>query len=99
MRTLRNTSLAILALLAADPTAAVEGERIYTQSCAMCHEAMPPRLGDKKAWEPLLRQGEDAVVAAVIKGKGAMPPKAGNPALSEAEIKAAVDYMIDQAKK
>ena len=99
MKTLRTTGLALWVLLAAGPAAAAGGERIYAQSCGMCHEAMPPRLGDKKAWEPLLRQGEDAVVAAVIKGKGAMPPKAGNPALSEAEIKAAVDYMIDQAKK
>jgi cytochrome c5 len=98
MRTLRNTSLALLALLAADPTAATEGEQVYVKACAMCHNAMPPKLGDKKAWEPRLQQGREALVAAVIKGKGAMPPKAGNPALSEKDIEAAVDYMLSQVQ-
>ncbi len=35
-----------------------------------------------------------AMGAAVIKGKGAMPPKAGNSSLSDADIKAAVEYMV-----
>lgn len=64
----------------------------------MCHNVMPPKLGDKKAWVPRLEQGKEALVQAVVKGKGAMPPKAGNPALLEADIAAAVDYMTDQAK-
>ena len=34
----------------------------------------------------------------VIKGKGAMPPRAGNPALSDAEVRAAVEFMVGQAK-
>ena len=36
--------------------------------------------------------------ASVVKGKGAMPPKAGNPALTEAELKAAVEFMVAQSK-
>jgi cytochrome c5 len=40
----------------------------------------------------------DALVQSVMKGKGAMPPKAGNPALSDAEIRAAVDFMVSQSK-
>ena len=40
----------------------------------------------------------DALVQSVIKGKGAMPPKAGNPSLSEAEIRAAVEFLVSQAK-
>lgn len=98
MRTVRNTSLALLALLVAGPTAAAEGEQVYVKACAMCHNAMPPKLSDKKAWEPRLQQGREALVAAVVKGKGAMPPKAGNPALSEKDIEAAVDYMLSQVK-
>jgi cytochrome c5 len=38
------------------------------------------------------------MVATAIKGKGAMPPKAGNPALSEAEIRAVVEFMASQSK-
>lgn len=45
-----------------------------------------------------MKQGNDALVASVIKGKGAMPPRAGNSALSDNDIKAAVEYMIGQVK-
>ena len=34
----------------------------------------------------------------VIKGKGAMPPKAGNPSLSDGEIRAAIEFMTSQSK-
>jgi len=36
--------------------------------------------------------------ASVVKGKGAMPPKAGNASLTEADIGAAIDYMLEQVK-
>jgi cytochrome c5 len=57
-----------------------------------------PKLGDKDAWAPRLKQGTDTLVQSVIKGKGAMPPKAGNPSLSDAEIRAAVEFMTSQSK-
>ena len=40
----------------------------------------------------------DALYAAALRGKGAMPAKGGNPALSEADVNAAVDYMIAQSR-
>jgi cytochrome c5 len=42
--------------------------------------------------------GRDALVATVVKGKGAMPPRAGVAALKDDEIKAAVDYMLAAAR-
>jgi len=42
--------------------------------------------------------GGVALVQSVIKGKGAMPPKAGNASLSDAEIRAAVEFMVSQSK-
>ena len=36
--------------------------------------------------------------ASVVKGKGAMPPKAGNASLTEEDIGAAIDYMLEQVK-
>jgi cytochrome c5 len=60
--------------------------------------ANSPKLGDKAAWAARIQTGLDAMVQSVIKGKGAMPPKAGNPALSEAEIRAAVEFMVSQSK-
>lgn len=86
------------ALLTTSQTLAADGKAVYGKSCAACHANLPPKLGDKAAWEPRLKQGTDALVASVIKGKGTMPAKGGNAALSEADIRAAVDYMLAQLK-
>jgi cytochrome c5 len=81
--------------------AAGDGKAIYDKVCFACHAqsiAGSPPLGDKAAWAPRIKQGTDAMVQSVVKGKGAMPPKAGNPALTDAEIRAAVDFMVSQSK-
>ena len=77
---------------------ASDGKEVYNKSCALCHNALPPKLGDKAAWEPRLKQGTDALAAAVVKGKGLMPAKGGNAALSEADIRGAVEYMMNAVK-
>jgi cytochrome c5 len=74
---------------------------LYTSVCAVCHiagVANAPKLGDKAAWAPRLAAGVDGLTASVIKGKGAMPPKGGAGAASDAEIKAAVSYMVASVK-
>ena len=38
------------------------------------------------------------LVQSVTQGKGAMPPKAGSPSLTDAELRAGVDYMVSQSK-
>ncbi|MCV0439557.1 MAG: c-type cytochrome [Hydrogenophaga sp.] len=81
---------------AATTVAAGTGEALYKQACAVCHVAGvagAPKLGDKAAWAPRVATGLDALTATVIKGKGAMPPKGGSTA-SDADIKAAVQYML-----
>ncbi len=87
---------------AAEPKpAAGNGKAIYDKVCFACHAqsvAGSPPLGDKAAWAPRIQQGMDALVQSVIKGKGAMPPKAGNPSLSDAEARAAVEFMVSQSK-
>ena len=85
-------------MTAAAPGAAAEGQTIYAANCAMCHQVLQPKLGDKAAWERVIARGEDALVASVITGKGSMPPRAGKPALSDGDIKAAVEYMGSAAK-
>ena len=84
---------AIAASLTTGQVAAADGKAVYGKSCAGCHAAMPPKLGDKAAFQKLKK---DAATASVLKGKGAMPPKGG--AASDADAKAAVDYMFSQAK-
>ncbi|RJP64212.1 c-type cytochrome [Hydrogenophaga sp.] len=80
--------------------AAGAGEALYKQACAVCHVAGvagAPKFGDKAAWAARVGTGLDGLTASVIKGKGAMPPKGGS-AASEAEIKAAVQYMLAAVK-
>jgi cytochrome c5 len=86
---------------AAAKPAAADGKAVYDKVCFACHAqsvAGSPKLGDKAAWAPRIQTGTDAMVQSVIKGKGAMPPKAGNPALNEGEIRAAVEFMVGQSK-
>lgn len=93
--------LSAVVALSAIAVMAADGKEIYTKTCVVCHAtgvADAPKLGDKAAWAPRAKLGQDALVASVIKGKGAMPPKAGNANLSDADIKAAVGYLLGQAK-
>jgi cytochrome c5 len=57
-----------------------------------------PKAGDKAAWAPRIATGIDAMTASVIKGKGAMPPRGGAGNASDADIKAAVEYLATLAK-
>ena len=80
--------------------AANTGEALYKQACVACHAAGvagSPKFGDKVAWAPRIKTGIDAMTTSVIKGKGAMPPKGGS-AASDADIRAAVEYMASAAK-
>ena len=83
------------------PAAAGDGKAVYDKTCMACHMtglAGAPKAGDKAAWEPRLKQGMDTLYATSLKGKGAMPPKGGATQLSDAEVKAAVDYMVSLVK-
>jgi len=78
-----------------------KGKSVYDSACTVCHAAGvagAPKTGDKAAWAPRLKTGMDALYATAIKGKGAMPPKGGNLSLSDADVKAAVDYLVGLVK-
>lgn len=88
-------------VMTASGAALADGGATYQQACSACHAsgaAGAPKLDDKAAWEPRLASGKDALYASVLNGKGAMPPKGGRVDLSDDVIKAAVDYMVAQAK-
>lgn len=77
------------------------GEALYKQSCAVCHAAGiagAPKTGDKAGWAPRIAQGVPVLVASAIKGKNAMPPRGGAATASDADIRAAVEYMVNLSK-
>lgn len=78
-----------------------DGKAVYNATCFACHKtgvAGAPLFGDKALWAPRIATGMDALISSVINGKGAMPPKGGNTSLSDDDVKAAVAYMVEQAK-
>jgi len=77
------------------------GEEVVKTVCQACHGAGligAPKIGDKAAWQPRLAQGLSALHTHALRGIRAMPAKGGNPSLSDAEVNAAVDYMLNQSK-
>ncbi len=90
---------------AAAPPPGRDGQQVYQAACLICHGAGiagAPKLGDKDQWAKRIAKGRDTLYASAVNGvqgsAGAMPPKGGNAALSDAEVKAAVDYIVAQSK-
>lgn len=88
-----------------DAGGVVDGKKIYEGLCQACHgtgAAGAPKTGDKGAWGSRIGQGKDTLFKHAIAGftgkTGTMPAKGGNPALSDAEVKAAVEHMIGLSK-
>ena len=80
------------------------GKSVFGKTCAMCHAAGvagAPKPGDKADWGPRIAQGKDTLYKHAIEGftgaKGMMPAKGGAANLTDAEVKAAVDYMADKS--
>lgn len=96
------TAAAPLPPRAAKTSAAkADGKQVYGSACVACHGtgvANAPKFGDKSAWAPRLARGEKELYATALKGKGPMPPKGGNLTLSDADVRAAVDYMVAAVK-
>lgn len=83
----------------------MSGPQVYNTACLACHGAGiggAPILGDNAVWVDRIAQGSDVMKRHAIDGfsgsTGYMPPKGGRIDLSDAEIDAAVDYMIAESR-
>jgi len=88
--------------VAAAPVTAVElsVEDMYV-SCAACHAtgaAGAPVTGTVSDWTARIAKGNEVLYDNAINGINAMPARGGNSALSDDNVKAIVDYMIEQSK-
>ncbi len=84
---------------ASGPAVLRAGEQVYTGQCAACHAsgaAGAPKFGDAAAWGPRIKTGYDALLASVLKGKGAMGAQGGGE-YSDAELGRAVVHLINNA--
>jgi cytochrome c5 len=82
-----------------------DGAQVFSQSCAACHAlgiAGAPKLGDQVQWKRRLDKGTKILYFNALNGisspTGVMPAKGGNTALTDTEVKAAVDYIVAKAK-
>jgi len=80
------------------------GKALYNSACVACHGAGiagAPKLADKAAWAPRIKQGDVVLYEHALKGfqgkAGVMPPKGGSTA-PDADVKAAVDFMVASSR-
>jgi cytochrome c5 len=80
------------------------GKALYNSACIACHGAGiagAPKVADKAAWAPRIQQGNAVLYEHAIKGyqgkAGVMPPKGGSTA-PDADVKAAVDFMVASSR-
>jgi cytochrome c5 len=98
---------AAAAVTAPTPVATVmTGAQVYNAACIVCHQPPgvggAPPVGDAAAWAPRIAQGKETLYMHALQGfqgtAGFMPAKGGRVDLSDAEIAAAVDYLLEQAQ-
>ena len=77
------------------------GVSVYNSKCVICHGsgvAGAPKVGDKQAWAPRIATGMDALLANAIKGKNAMPPMGTCSECSNADLIAAIEFMVSKSR-
>ena len=82
------------------PKVEKSGKEIVDAVCSACHATgalNAPKIGDKTAWAPHLGEGLGHLTQNAIKGVRQMPPRGGNPDLSDLEIERAVAFMANQS--
>jgi cytochrome c5 len=95
-----STKVAAIPGLAPDAATNPEGQKLYKTVCFACHASGvmgAPTFGSMEKWAPFIKTGIDTMVKNAIHGVGNMPPRGGSQA-TDAQMRAAVEYMVSQAK-
>jgi len=102
---LAGTASMAIALAGGHEAPAPSGKSVFETSCANCHTggiggffSGAPDIGDKDDWETLTPKGLDALTATTIAGIGKMEARGACADCSDADIRAAVEYMLEQSK-
>ena len=93
-------SLASMAASGGGDSANQTPDQMYQAACLACHTtgaAGAPKIGDPGAWTERLGKGMDMLVTSAINGIGAMPARGGSQ-LDDAQIRAVVEYILDNSK-
>jgi cytochrome c5 len=75
----------------------VDGAEVYGGLCKTCHDAGvadAPIKGSELMATRETERGLDGLVQNAINGLNAMPPRGGNPTLTDEQIQAAVEFML-----
>ena len=94
------TEPAAAPVAAAEPAAA-PGEEVYQKACAACHAegvAGAPKTGDIEGWKARIAKGPEALVQSAINGIGTMPAKGGVAELTNEDVAAATNFIIEKSK-
>ena len=77
------------------------GENTYRKFCIACHQlgiSGAPKLGDAEAWQERADKGLDVMLARSLEGiRPSMPPRGGCVQCTEEELRATIEYMLDQS--
>lgn len=82
------------------PEEEVDGRNVYYTYCAVCHKTglnAAPKYGNKALWAKRIEQGREVMYKHAIEGLRGMPPRGGIPSLTDAQVKAATDFMVNAA--
>ena len=94
-----------IAVGASHGNAKPSGQAVFETSCANCHSGGfggfftgAPKIGKKKDWKTLTQKGVDGLTASTIAGIGKMEPRGACATCSDEDIRAAVEYMLEQSQ-
>ena len=97
--------LAGMPVMAQESARQALGKKVFVSSCKSCHDTGKaqndaPQLSEQAEWKDRIGKGRADLYKSAIEGFTgyyAMPPRGGNTALSDDEVKAAVDYLLQRA--